>query len=172
VLAAAAVACIPLRRASAAARHAVWVLAIASMLLLPLAVALVPQLHLAVLPQASDTTQLMPATIHLSTIATGRRLATSTGYFTREFLLVLWTFGLTVMLTRFLAGTLGVRRLAEAAHVSEDKNWESTVAQLLTPLGLREPPRLLFSAREISPMTSGLWRKTTLLPASARDWPE
>src|SRR5262249_52870238 len=106
VLAAAAVACIPLRRASAAARHAGLVLAIASMLLLPLAVALVPQLHLPVLPQASDTTQLTPATIYLSTIATGRRLEGSTGYFMSEFLLVLWTFGLTVMLTRFLAGTL------------------------------------------------------------------
>jgi TonB family protein len=172
VLAAAALACIPLRRASAAARHAVWVLAIASTLLLPLAVVLLPQLQLPLLPQARATTQLIPATIHLSTIVAGRPVENSTGYFTPEFLLVLWTFGLALMLTRFLAGMLGIRRLAKAARVPEDQSWESIVAQLLNPLGLRESPRLLFSAREVSPMTWGFRRKTILLPASAQDWPE
>jgi TonB family protein len=172
VLAAAAVACIPLRRASAAARHTAWVLAIASTLLLPLAVALLPQLQLPWLPQASATTQLRPATTNLSLVATGRRLETSTSYFTRQSLLVLWTLGLTLMLSRFVAGALGVRRLAKAADVSEDRSWESIVAQLLNPLGLRKPPRLLISAREMSPMTWGVRRNTILLPASAQGWPE
>jgi TonB family protein len=172
VLTAAAVACIPLRRASAATRHAVWVVAIVSMLLLPLAWVLVPRLQLPVLPQASATTQLMPSTIRLSAVATGLPMEGSTGHLTREFLLAFWTFGLTLMLARFGAGTLGVRRLAKAAHASHDKSWDSIVARPLNAFALRKAPRLLFSSREVSPMTWGVWRKTILLPASAQDWPE
>jgi len=44
-----------LRRRSAAVRHALWVLAMVSMILLPLAVLIVPQLEWSVLPDTSTS---------------------------------------------------------------------------------------------------------------------
>ena len=55
ILFSAALFSIMLRRASASTRHAVWLLAIVSALLLPLAAILTPQLEWPVLPQGVTT---------------------------------------------------------------------------------------------------------------------
>src|SRR5437763_11649073 len=62
-----------LRRASASLRHAVWVLALISVIVLPLAVALLPNLELPVLPEASTSVRLLPVTDQMGVVTMAQR---------------------------------------------------------------------------------------------------
>ncbi|HEY2384425.1 MAG TPA: M56 family metallopeptidase [Terriglobia bacterium] len=169
ILIGAAMACLALRRASAAKRHAVWVLAIAGALLLPPAVAILPQLQLPVLPAAERGVQQGTPATHLTVVGAESGFKRPVGYSTTAVLGVLWGAGLGFFLTRFLAGLLGVLRLAGTVD-AEDETWQELVGEVSRCLGSGKQVRLLFSEMEVAPMTWGFRRHRILLPASAREW--
>jgi TonB family protein len=152
-------------------RHAVWALAIIGVLVLPLAASIVPKLQLPLWPQASKTAHPLAETIQMSGVVTGWDLKPSRLLSTPEVLMVFWAAGLMLLLTRFLTGSLGVRRLAKAAVAPEDPGWAEMIAELIHSMGCRKRVRVSISAAEVSPMTWGVRRHTILLPMSAEGWP-
>src|SRR5438093_524206 len=135
-----------LRRASASTRHAVWVLALLSSLLLPLAAILVPQLELPVMPQAGTSVSFSPV---------GNRMAPatdvepgpkpSTTYLAGTLLLqpgFLWAFGAALLLVRLALGGVAVRRLAKSAVTAEDNSWRELMEKLSNAFFITQPVRL------------------------------
>jgi TonB family protein len=169
ILAAPVVICILLRRASASSRHALWALAIVSVLLLPFAAAIVPQLQLPVLPVPGANAARMPATIAISAVAVQAAQHASRVPLVTT-LVVLWALGAAAVIGRLLAGAVGIRRLSKFAHRSEDGTWDEITAQTAAQYELHKPLRLLFSDAEVLPVTWGVLRHTVLLPSSAERW--
>lgn len=169
ILLAAAGASLLLRPASAAARHAVWVLAIVSAALLPLVAAVVPELQLPVLPRSRAGATLVPVTIQTAVIAQHESKPTDLGA-VETGLIALWAVGVALLLTRIAAGAARVSRLAKSACAAEDERWPQLVEQISRSLGCRKLIRVLFSTTPVSPMTWGLRHHTILLPSSAKDW--
>src|SRR5262245_40194846 len=60
ILTSAAVLSLLLRRSSASARHAVWILAMAGAILLPVVSMIVPQIEFSVLPETSTSVVFLP----------------------------------------------------------------------------------------------------------------
>ena len=163
-----------LRRASASARHAVWLLAIASAMALPFVAAFVPRLELPVLPQASTSVKFLPADAQTAAVATLERgLKPSTTYLTATWPRIaagLWVIGAAFLLLRVLIGAVAVRRLAKSASGSADVPWQALITQLSNSLSISRPVRLLFSDAQVSPMTWGMRSHTILLPSAAMHW--
>ena len=163
-------------RASASTRHAMWMLALISVLLLPASSMLMPQLDLPILPQTSTSVAFLPADSH-ATAAPGveRGLKPSTTYLAETLWLqpaFIWILGVAFLIVRLLMGMIAVRRLAASAVKNEDGSWHELVKQLSGALSILRPIRLLFSDAQVSPMTWGVVRHTVLLPSSATQWSE
>jgi TonB family protein len=142
-----------LHRASASTRHAVWALAIVGVLLLPLIAMFAPPIALPLLPHTSTTVRLLPI---LNTVgATYEPLGVHQPPLQFQVEAV-WLTGVAVLLTRFLAGMIAVRRFAKSGRYQRTQ----------------EGARLLFVDAPISPMTYGVLRHTILLPAEAGGWSE
>lgn len=163
-----------LRRASASMRHAVWVLAIASVLLLPLALVIVPQFEWSALPQASTSVTFL-AIQNLAGAAASAKLGlkSSTTYLSAGVAAALaWVFGVTFLSTRLVIGTVHVRRMAKTAAADRGDSWCELMKELSLTFRIRTSIRLLFSNEHVSPMTWGVLRHTILLPSAAREWSE
>jgi len=163
-----------LRRASASARHAVWLLAIASAMALPFVAAVVPRLELPVLPEGSTSVRFLPAAAPAVVTMVERGLKPSTTYLSGTWPRIaagVWMFGAAFLALRVLIGTAAVRRLAKSAGGTSDETWNELVAQLSDSLSISQPVRLLFSDARVSPMTWGMRRHTILLPSDAMQWP-
>src|SRR5260370_260020 len=162
-----------LRRASASTRHAVWVLAIVSALLLPSLAMFAPQIALPLLPQASTTvTLLWPA---LSTVRAvyGRSGTDTAPLQVLQWLSITWMAVLGLLVIRSLSGLIGGRRLANSAVVPQDGRWHKVLAEISAALCISRPTRLLFAHAPVSPMTWGVFRHTILLPSTAIEcWEE
>src|SRR5262252_9242181 len=164
ILVTAAVLCLLLRRASAASRHAVWVLAVMSALLLPIATAILPQLQLPVLPQAHTSVQLIPMTFQAAITTTGQSAKPLLPYSAWELLAFVWGAGLGLLLLRLLICASRLALLAKSATRLRDETWGEMLLELSHRMRHRKPVRLLFSAADVSPMTWGVWRHTVLMP--------
>lgn len=167
----AAVLCMLLRRASAASRHAVWVLAIMSALLLPIATAIQPQLQLPVLPQAHTSVRWIPLTFQAAIATTGRGAKPLFSYSAWEFLAFVWGVGLALLLLRLLTCASRLALLANSATGPRDETWGGMLFEVSHRMKHRKPVRLLFSAADVSPMTWGVWRHSVLMPSQANEWP-
>ena len=158
---------IVLRRSSAAVRHAVWILAIAGAMLVPLAGLLVPRFDWPLLLDAgtsvtflrAEDTQAMPLHAPLANhLPMPIQPAT------------MWVLGMTFVLLRLAMATRAVQRMKEAASTTADDNWRQLVTELCSAFDIRRPVRLLFGEKHLSPMTWSVWRHTILLPSTAEEW--
>jgi beta-lactamase regulating signal transducer with metallopeptidase domain len=134
-----------LRRASASMRHAVWILAMVSVVLLPLALMIVPQFEWSILPQASTSVTFL-ASERAASVSTSmeRGLKSSTTYLTgHPRVVLLWLAGVTVLFVRFLIGTFAVRwKAATAVRISE-VSWREVMAELSATFRIQKPVRFL-----------------------------
>ncbi len=162
-----------LRRASASTRHAVWMIAVLSILLLPAAAMMVPRLELPVLPQTAVSVRFLqsPAidTEHGPGIVTPHPAINAAAGFIPAFV---WSAGAALFLGRLMLGLLYIHRLAKSASAVQDAPWRALLAELAQTFGVDRPVRLLFSDAQVSPMTWGLFRHTILLPSSSAEWSE
>ena len=192
-------ACLALRRSSAALRHLIWTLALLGLLLSP-ALSLLTPWKVPVLPtapallagvlQKASLPQLAPALEHggwtaapadpprasSTSQAPARRapdqpISTSGHRLSPDTrLLLLWLAGALAVLAVSLSGLGRIWYLSHSAESLTDDSWRALAAELSRKLGIRALVRLKMSLQSSVPMVWGLWRPVLLLPAEAEDW--
>jgi beta-lactamase regulating signal transducer with metallopeptidase domain len=191
LLGAAGVLALALRRASAASRHLLWMVALGAVLALPLLVAGLPGWTVRVpapsLPEREPpaatalAAALVAAPPAAASLATGTAASTpATALPSRStallrnadasILLALWIAGVLLAAGRLLLGRWGVRRLARRAEPVRDAEWNGLLRDLAWMLDIDRPTVLLRSAHAAMPMTWGMRRPRILLPAGADGW--
>ena len=184
VLAIAPIAARAWSRGSAAARHQIWVVALAASLLMPVLAAVAPQWTIAVLPAppavgepVSTPTAMKTATADpvfepipavtpnvnpepLRQAVPANPLSTA---------MTIWLAGVLLVLTRLAFGTARVWWIARRATPAPI--WMPLGHQLARSLGLDRHVTFLAGDEDAMPMAWGLMRAHVLLPAEAEDWP-
>ena len=183
LLAAAALADLALRpRASAAARHLVWSLAIGALLALPIASSALPAWHVRIpIPRAAvalpagatPSTKVAAPDVTLRGVPvppsettaprTAGMLAAATPF-------VLYVAGVLFLLARLAIEPFALRRLTRASRPVSDPAWRELLDDCARLLRVGRRVRLLQSARDVMPMTFGTLTPTIVLPASADEW--
>ncbi|HEV8264946.1 MAG TPA: M56 family metallopeptidase [Gemmatimonadales bacterium] len=183
-----------MRRAAAASRHLVWVLAFAGLIAAPLATAMLPSWRLPVLAQVapSPVSTVEYQTARLPTqaavvdappvvnepaapAAPAARAAPAPSGPARDWRAVLglvWAAGAVLTLGVLLLGLLRVWLLARAAQPVTAEAWTRVVRALSGELGVARRVTLLRAGGPAMPMTWGVGRPVILLPADADTWPE
>ena len=194
VLALAGGICTLWRGASAAARHLIWFLAVASLPCLPLLTSLLPTwekplwsvstgfdsdnqvlLALNFSPGAQSET-VTPKTLEtpnsakISNISSGK----ITTHFNTNWLVfgfIAWAAGAALVLIFVAGGQFQLRKLSRTAQPRQNADWARLLNEARETLHLRRSVILLQSADNVMPLTWGWWRPVVLLPADAENWP-
>ncbi|MDR3458664.1 MAG: M56 family metallopeptidase [Verrucomicrobiae bacterium] len=198
VLALAGAMCGLWRRASAATRHLIWLLAVASLPCLPLLTSTLPtwgkplwsaatrvdannqvSLALNLAPGAASTAVPAANADHAAAVLVaasnpggGRQIAT---HFSANWLVLgffAWLAGAALVMFSVAAGQFQLRKLSRRAQPPLDADWIQLLAGARARLQLRRNVTLLQSADNVMPLTWGWWRPVVLLPADAENWPE
>jgi HEAT repeat protein/beta-lactamase regulating signal transducer with metallopeptidase domain len=177
-----------LRGASAAARHLVWSLALASLLALPLLSAIVPAWHLPITSAPSVAVApapagRAPATTRRSGAAPGSpaagpdgpvlpaRAADAASPLTLPAAVVLlWVAGAAALVGQLLIGTAAVWHMTRRTNPITDDSWLSLVRRIARRIGVADAVPLKRSSRTSTPMAWGLLSPVVLLPADADRW--
>lgn len=180
-------------RASAAARHLTWTLALAGVLLLPVLSMLIPGWAVVRWPAAASRTVVSAAAWIERPDVTGPVSDRLLGTFTDEkaardastasrpaaapipwttVLLSLYAIGALAVGVRFAAGAWTIRRCARTAIDVDDPEWLSLVRECVRRSGVRGPVRFLRSRERTMPMAFGIRRPAILIPAVGDTWTE
>ena len=184
-----------LRRHSAAVRHFVWALALASALVLPVLSGVAPRLVVPVaqpsawsstLPQTRDASDIgigsaqsteerlaiqQPDSPHAVT-ANGPLSAHVAAFSVAGWFVRLWVAGCALVLIWAVLGHAGLARLARRAAPLEGEEWRRLFDAALTRTNPPRPVRLCSSPAVGAPVTWGWVHPVVVLPASAATWPE
>jgi beta-lactamase regulating signal transducer with metallopeptidase domain len=177
------------RTGSAAARHLTWAIAIAALLVLPIASATVPHwsVRIPVPPAIAAAQSPAPAAVPASTPSNWVRTQLSvpdsvshpaastqssevSTQRTALALALLYVSGLLLLLGRLGLEPFALRRLVRASGELTHDEWQSRLDASARDMGIAQPVRLLQSAQEVMPLTFGTVRPTIVLPASADEW--
>ena len=170
------------RRASAAARHLLWTLAVAGLLVLPLFAAVVPgwaRLEVpapggtavaeGVAPVARFAADSMPSV--MTTEAGSITAAPSAnGGEQLDAAALLYGIGVVILLLRLAAQRWSIARLTRRATTVSDAGWTRLVEDGASRLGVRRFVSVRRSLEHTMPMAVGIRRPSILLPAEADDW--
>lgn len=187
LLASAALAAVALRRASAAARHLVWTLALVSAMVLPALSIALPrwQIPLVTLQSSAGASEVAttdaavpvapalrvrraPAQPDAAPVATSfvmPRISIGAA------LLLVWTFGAALILGRLAVGLLAVQWMSRCTERVTDASWLPLARELAAELGVSPRVDFLRSARTNMPMAWGIFRPSVVMPADADTWP-
>ena len=180
------------RHRSAALRHLVWALAIAGVLVMPLAGAILPGVSV---PLPWTLAGVQPVTPDVGAAAAGARVrppepvavgagggsgsaeAARAGGTTasppatwNRLLLAIWGAGAMAFAAWSLAGIRNTRRLAAQATPVNAPEWLDALREVGAQLEIRRSVRLVRSEGVAMPMTWGWRRPVVLVPASAAGW--
>src|SRR5580658_8693037 len=164
LFAAAGIAALALRRASASARYLVWTCMFIAALILPIVCLLAPKWEVA------RTMAIAPAVsngISLVVTATG---PTAPRHLPPTWPLTLWIAGAAVMLAWLMAGQWRLRKLLRRAHAVSEPEWRTLMVETAHRLGVGRSVELVTSAAVDVPLSFGLLRPTIVLPATAETW--
>ena len=185
-----------MRRASAAARHFVWTLALAGVLVLPALGALLPAWKVKLLPAGEAPPVAAPATPaapdrpgtftpivapRFDAVETARDAKGASRYEIepaapavdlRRLAPLLWTIGAGLVLLRLLAGIAGVWWLGRRATMMTDAGWLHTAHAIARRFGLGRGVTLLQGDGGTVPMTWGVLQPVVWLPSDADSWDE
>jgi len=159
LLGAAALGAHALRRASAAARHLVWALALAGMVALPALALFVP-----------DWTPAALAILRPAGEAAGAAEQGSPRVSLALLAGAVWAAGAVVVLARLVGGLMAVRHLGRRAEPVVDPAWTDLLERMGRAAGVRRGVTLLRSPDAAMPLTWGAFRPAILLPACADGW--
>ena len=174
------------RKGSAAARHHLWTVTFALLLLLPALRLFGPSWDVPLLPQAGGP-EVYPLEVlesGTSVVSAGTPLAapadvpeargaSAEAAQPRPFIqlaFLLWGLGSGAALVSVIAGFWRFRKLVRAGRPVECETWLTELDALRKRLSIRVYVRLVFGADSVMPMTGGLRRPVILLPASAANW--
>ena len=87
-----------------------------------------------------------------------------------QWLLVLWFFGVFILVFRFFIGWFKISRIVQKAQLPENEHWEKTVDKLSSEIQIKRPVVLLKSDQINLPMTWGLFEPVILLPEDSDGW--
>ena len=182
------------RRASAAARHLVWTLALAGMLALPAATFFLPAGRSSPYrPPRRPRSDRGPCGESLRhrlrrSAAGGAHAGDRPGFAAPEapafnvqatpavswgtVMMAIYITGALALLAYLLAQRLVLRRLARRANEISDPEWTRLVAECAARVGVDRPVRLLRSRDVNVPAAFGMWRPAIVVPAVADLWTE
>src|ERR1041384_5805734 len=178
------------RRAAAARRHLVWVLALAGVIALPAAEVAVPAWRLPLLPAMATPSEPAtniavppsagvrqstpaPATVLVPSSTSDRVTMTpARAIAPLTWLAMAWLVGAALVLGACAFGSWRIARLAGRAQPVTAPDWVRLLARLRADLGVSRPVRLVAVAGPAMPMTWGTRRPVILLPADATLWSE
>ncbi len=179
-----------LQRASAGARHLVWVAIVGALLLLPAFVTWTP-LRLEILPASATSSAAPLVAASPPFTAPGQQpsalpnngpvanSATAQPSESRSWLARLSPWWLAAIVWGAIAfavslwlalGFLNVRRIVRGARALEDKMWTRPLYEIADRLGIDATPRLMRSEEIRMPFACGLVTPTIVLPAEADEW--
>jgi beta-lactamase regulating signal transducer with metallopeptidase domain len=194
VLALAGGICALARRASAATKHLIWFLAVASLPCLPFLTFMLPSwekplwsvstgfdsgnqasLALEFSPgvKSEAAAPNMPAAPGAAKISGGGS-RTIAARFSANWLVVgfvAWVAGVALVLISVIVGQLRLRKLSRTAQIQQSVDWALLLDEARETLRLRRAVTLLQSADNMMPLTWGWWQPVVLLPADAENWP-
>ncbi len=167
------------RRMSAAARHLMWTLAIAGLLLLP-ALSFVLPAWTAFTTTVRETSVPVPAMLQNSseirrpvdgTVVERLDLPTvpSTIRWADGFM-ILYLAGVLVLLARLIKDRIRIRQLLRHTAEVNDPQWNDPLLECARRAGFQQTVRLLRSRDEIMPMAFGIRRPAIVIPAIADTW--
>lgn len=169
-------------RASAAARHLIWTLAIGSVLVLPFASATLPRWNLDI-----PVTQPIAATPIVSALSNAIETSTPALLPAPEaslpandrptiawptLIVAIYAGGVLLLLIRLVLARLLLSRFARAARPVTDPTWQEMLSESARRMYCRVPVLLLQSATDTMPMTFGssLRKATIVIPPAADEW--
>ena len=184
-----------MQKASATARHLVWLVALGTLLLVPLLTAWSP-LRIAILPArlappvpvswspdiataspgagapfvGQQPTQPNSPAQQASSPARIAPLAFIAGMSGLSLMLAIWgAMVLAIVLTLAWAG-MSVRRIVRNARPLDTSDWLTPLFEIADRIGLDDAPRLLQSSDARMPFACGLVTPTIVLPADSEGW--
>jgi beta-lactamase regulating signal transducer with metallopeptidase domain len=172
------------RRASAAARHFLWALAIAGALLVPVLSLVLPEWSVVIrtTPAVAPPTVSMARSIDTAVEAPLPSAAADAGVDVAPaaspapelpwstVLFSTYVAGAAVMLIHLIAGRGTVRRLVRRATVVSDPEWAALLGECAARMNVRRAVRLLQSREQNVPVALGTIRPSIVVPAIADTW--
>jgi beta-lactamase regulating signal transducer with metallopeptidase domain/HEAT repeat protein len=185
-----------MQRASAGARHLVWLVTLAALLLVPALTAWAPipirvlpakvKSEPTVAPSAGTSVPTNPAGkidkagVLTAPVVTGNEAAPSSspgnGIASSPLLsglsivFLIWAAVLLVIAASLGFATLAVRRIVNRARPLDTQDWLTPLWEVSDRLALDEPPRLLRSEDAKMPFACGVFNATIVLPAECDSW--
>ncbi len=191
--------CLAWRRASAATRHLIWFLAVASLPFLPVLGTLQPSRHRSLWSVSTSETPGNEVSLTLALAPSGRTAAPvakaapvhadapgvsgnqpgATPLFITRFSdnwlplgVAVWGCGVVLGLAGLILGQFQLRKLSKAARPLTGEDWARLLREACAALRLRRRVLLLQASGSIMPLTWGWVRPVVLLPSEAGQWPE
>src|SRR5256714_4255501 len=181
-----------MQRASAGARHLVWLVTLATLLLVPALTAWGP-IPLRILPAAATTAPRVsvenastaPKTVApklddaAATASTSKQFAArSLGSFVASspvltgisMLVLLWAAVVLAIAASLGYAAMLVKRIVNRARPLDSEDWMTPLWEVSDRLSLDEPPRLLRSEDAKMPFACGVFTPTIVLPAECDGW--
>lgn len=189
-----------MQRASAGARHLVWLVTLAALLLVPGLTAWAP-IPIRVLPPAQKSAEATSPPVAASALPTankvsaadksekpgvnapigstieassagaiGSTIAASPVLSVLSIIFMVWAAVLLVIAASLGYATLMVHRIVNRARPLDSADWLSPLFEVSDRLALEEPPRLLRSEDAKMPFACGVFRATIVLPAECDSW--
>lgn len=190
---------VSMQRASAGARHLVWLITLGALLLVP-ALATFTPLRLEILPAREKIAQAPPSkssTIETKSApvtgvstpaaplsantqpvfdATPTRSTEKAGLLASmsafSLIALIWAAVVIGIMMSLLYGALMVKRIVSNSHPLDTQDWLTPLYEVSDRLELEEPPRLLSSSDAKMPFACGFTKPTIVLPAECESWTE
>jgi beta-lactamase regulating signal transducer with metallopeptidase domain len=167
------------RRTSAALRHLVWTLAIASVLLLPVGSLALPAWAVSTVRER-PLLETPPVTLDRTVVEDVLPPPTEAGPVARPrdnsgwwiALAGMYAAGVLVLMVQFLLDRRSLQRLAREGTEVRDEGWTRLLDECAARLRVRRPVRLLRSRERSMPMAFGTRQPTIVVPAIADTWAE
>lgn len=185
-----------MQRASAGARHLVWLVTLAALLLVPALTAWAP-IPIRVLPAKVKSEPKVAPSASASAPANGAGKIDNAGVLTAPvgtgneaspsssladaiasspvlsgltIVFLIWAGVLLVIAASLGFATLAVRRIVNRARPLDSDDWLTPLWEVSDRLALDEPPRLLRSEDAKMPFACGVFNATIVLPAECDSW--
>ncbi len=185
-----------LQKASAAARHLLWSLALVALLLLPFLIEVLPRIQAPIMPTTAHNQSapiiyetikpelndfvLLPPIQLTKENSVPIAVPENTGPLTpaklnwapdwSQMLAFIWGAGVLFFLLRLAGAAMRIRRILANSALVSDVSLFALGQNLSAELALRTPVALYVSAELTMPVTTGVNRPVILLPLEAADW--
>jgi beta-lactamase regulating signal transducer with metallopeptidase domain len=169
-----------LRRASAASRHLVWILALGAILALPVFSLMLPAWKVAIFSSSQPVSATTRATIRGdlgagpldAQVAPVPRGPQPAGPAWIGWILFLWVSGAALAAAWMVVGEIRVRRLTRRSRLFQTTRANSILENVRRCMHISRAVELRTSAEIDIPFTRGVVRPTIFLPEDARQWPQ